>query len=93
MIIIVNPHCVIDGSTKQLILCQWQVSFVDSTQNALEILRSNNDLRLIITHATDLAALWDALRSIEDASVLNYMIMLGPQSSQDVTLDELLRNG
>ena len=92
MIIIVNPHCVIDGSTKQLIHCEWDASFVDNTQDGLEILKSANDLRLIITYAVDVAALWEALRSIEEPASLNYMVMLGPQSSQDVTLDDLVKD-
>ena len=93
MIIIVNPHCVIDGSTRQLILCDWEVSFVDNTQDGLEILQLTNDLRMIITYAADVDALWHALRSIEDPTSLNYMIMLGPQSSQDVTLNDLVKDG
>lgn len=92
MIIIVNPHCDIDGSTKQQILCQRQVSFAQTTEDAIEIFQSDSDARLIITHAADINALLDALGSIEDSASLDYMIMLGPQDSEDVTLDDLLKS-
>ena len=91
LIIIVNPHCDIDGSAKQQILSQWQVVFAQTTQAALEILPSEDDPRLIITHVASVDALFDALGSIDDSASLNYIILLGPQSSGDVTLDDLLK--
>ena len=93
MIVVVNPLLLLDAATeRELTLLNLHLHFATDVQGA-EALLSQADVkrRLIITFVPDLKDLRNVLADLDQDSTADYVIVVGPQAEDDVTLSALLQ--